>query len=484
MNVCDFVFNKVKQYDDEIALIDYSTNETIKFSEIESKTEAIATNLFERGIKKGDVVTIIALNEPKYIIIVYAIIRLGAIVNSISSLSTEDTMIQQLKESNTKLVLSNLDLSIPFDKVVHFNDLESDIKTLPDIDLNLDDELLITWTSGTTGKSKGVVHTHKSMLAQYQMFIENKDNKIKDYMGQRHKDVVAGVIPMSNGFGLYVYAFGAIFHGACVVTLSKFDPEKFVNLLSEHKVTVVHAVPTIVNFLAKHPLVENVLPLTSLREIVSGGSPLSENLISTVKKRLDVELRQCYGLVETACVSTPQYKDTSTYSVGKILPGIQAAVRGPLGENDPSNSGELYIRGPNVMKRWLNETENVYEQGFFRTGDVITYEEDGTITIIDRLKDIIKVKGYQVSPTELENIIIDIEKVHDVAVIGVEDDQMGEVPKAFIVRNEESLTKHDVINFIKGKVESYKNIIDVEFVDTIPKTASGKILRSELKKGV
>ena len=378
MNVCDFVFDKIKQYGDEIALIDFSTNKTIKFSEIQPKAEAIAADLsWWKGVNKGDVVSIIATNEPKYVIIVYALIRLGAIVNSISPLSNQETMVQQLKDSNTKLILSNLFTHLQFfDNVVHFNDLiESDIKKLPDVKISNEDELLILWTSGTTGKPKGIVHTHKSMLAQYEMAIEDKHNKIKDYMGQRHKDIVAGTMPLSKGMGLYVYAFGAMLQGACVVTLPKFDTEEYIKLILKYKVTVVHAVPIMIDFLIKHPLIETI---TSLREIISGGSSVPHNLISEIKKQ-EFKLRQCYGMEETACISSPQYEETRSYSVGKICSGIEFKI---IDETD-----ELCIRGPNVMKRWLNDSKScVDEDGFYHTGDVVTFEKDDTMIIVGRLE--------------------------------------------------------------------------------------------------
>ena len=486
-SVYAFVFDKIKEYGDEIAIIDHSTDKKIKFSEIQPKAEAIAAGLSERGIKKGDVVTIIALNDPKYIIICYAIMRLGAIINSLSPLSTQNTITQQLKDSNTKIILSNLFTHLQyFDSVVHFDDLiEDDIKKLPDVKISGEDEFLICWTSGTsTGRPKGVVHTHKSILSQYCMFLSNTSNKVKEFNGIRNKDIVPGVVPMSHMFGFYLYPFATILQGACVVIIPKFDFEEFITVLSKYKVTTIHVVPTIINFLVKHPLVESILPLTSLREINSAASHLSENLASAVKKRFDVELRQSYGMIETSCISVPEYGDTRTYSVGKIQPGTEVKVINETGQQvGLGERGEMCVKGLNVMKRWLNDSEScVDEDGFFHTGDIVTYEKDGTITIVDRIKDIIKVKGYQVSPLELENIIINNKKILDVAVIGIEDERKGEVPKAFIVKEKNvNLTKHDVIDFVKGKVESFKNIVDVEFVNTIPKSPMGKILRRELK---
>ena len=194
-------------------------------------------------------------------------------------------------------------------------------------------------------------------------------------MGQRHKDIVAGTMPLSKGMGLYVYAFGAMLQGACVVTLPKFDTEEFIKLILKYKVTVVHAVPIMIDFLIKHPLIETI---TSLREIISGGSSVPHNLISEIKKQ-EFKLRQCYGMEETACISSPQYEETRSYSVGKICSGIEFKI---IDETD-----ELCIRGPNVMKRWLNDSKScVDEDGFYHTGDVVTFEKDDTMIIVGRLE--------------------------------------------------------------------------------------------------
>lgn len=474
MNLSKFIFSEIRKYGDATALIDNSTGIEIKFSQIQPIAEAVASSLYSIGIRKGHVVSIIGVNEPKYVILIYAILRLGAIANLISPLVPDSTQIEQLDASNSKLLLTNIDLGLGRGKHIsqRFESLpEGGSEPIPDIEISGDDEALIIWSSGTNGKPAGCVHSHKNILAGLEML---RDNKVKDYMGIRNKDIVAGHIPICVSWGCWLYNFGTILQGACVVLLPTLDLLKLMIMVSKYKITVLHTVLPILHFLAKHPSIEKYLPLTSLREIVHAANRIPKDMISSIKDRFNIELRQMYGMSECGGICFAEYDDPRSYSVGKILPGIVAKL---------SEQGELYIKGPNIMKRWLdNSSPVVDEQEYFHTGDVLTVESDGTMTIVDRLRDIIKVGGQTVSPSELEHVIKQNEKIFDAAVIGITDERKGEAPKAYVVKNEESLTEQDVIDFVNDKVELYKNVVEVEFIKTIPRHSSGKILRNLLKQ--
>ena len=267
-------------------------------------------------------------------------------------------------------------------------------------------------------------------------------------------------------------------------------------MLKEHEVTVAHVAPPIIGFLAKHPAVESALPLPRLKELFSGAAPLGEELESEVRQRLGCGVRQGYGMTEAAPAThvvpiERMHANDASGSVGTLLPGMECRVVSTasgeaVGVGEP---GELCLRGPNVMKGYLGRpdanAESFDANGFYRTGDVGYVDERGMYFVIDRVKELIKVKGFQVPPAELEAVLLGSDAIADAAVIGLPCAKHGEQPKAYVVRQKghEGLAAADVAAFLQGKVAEYKQVAPefVEFVEAVPKSAAGKILRKELR---
>jgi acyl-CoA synthetase (AMP-forming)/AMP-acid ligase II len=276
-----------------------------------------------------------------------------------------------------------------------------------------------------------------------------------------------------------------LMRGATIVTLARFELEAFLKVLHDWRIEIAHVVPPIVVALAKHPSVDNY-DLKSLRCLFSGAASLGAGLTDAVRTRLGVSTRQGYGLTETS--PAVHYTAPGTERPGKaglLMPNTECRVIDPETGRDrgAGEPGELLLRGPQVMKGYLNNPEatarTLDADGWLHTGDICTMDADGYLTVVDRLKELIKVKGFQVAPAELEALLLKHPQVADVAVIPVPDDDAGEVPKAVIVPRT-GLTADDVIAFVRAQVAHYKRVQHVEFVETIPKSPSGKILRRVL----
>jgi acyl-CoA synthetase (AMP-forming)/AMP-acid ligase II len=277
--------------------------------------------------------------------------------------------------------------------------------------------------------------------------------------------------------------------GATVVTMPRFDLDGFLAVLERHRVTKVHLVPPIILALAKHPSVEG-RDLSSLKWINSGAAPLSAELAAACAERLGCLVVQGYGLTETSPVTHAvpvEREENRPGSIGPPIPSTECKVADLLDGRDlgPGEDGEVWIRGPQVMQGYLGDDEatanTLDDEGWLHTGDIGHADEDGWFYLVDRLKELIKVKGFQVAPAELEALLLEHPGVADAAVVGSPDEQAGEVPKAFVVpAGGAELDVAELQAFVAARVATYKQVRRIEVLDEIPKSASGKILRRVL----
>jgi acyl-CoA synthetase (AMP-forming)/AMP-acid ligase II len=288
-----------------------------------------------------------------------------------------------------------------------------------------------------------------------------------------------------------------------VVSLPRFELEAFLRTIQDQKITRAFVAPPIVLALAKHPMVDQ-FDLSSLRSITSGAAPLDADLAQAAEDRLrkgatdGVTVAQGYGMTELSPVShtTPDStklpagaSEVPKGSVGFAIPNTECRLVDPSSGQDagPGESGELWVRGPQVMKGYLNNPEATADtldaDGWLHTGDVAVIDENGCYTVVDRVKELIKYKGYQVAPAELEAVLLGHPDIADAAVIGIKDEASGEeLPKAFVVRAPGAqIGEQEVMDFVAGKVAPHKKIRAVEFIEQVPKSAAGKILRKDLK---
>lgn len=452
--------------------------------------------MHERGFEKGDVLAIFSPNIPEYAVAYLAAIRLGGIVTPANPLYTAEELAFQLNDAGAKfLVTVPLFLETASraagqsavkevfvfgeaEGATPFSSLMKPGGEVPGFDGNFEDVVVLPYSSGTTGLPKGVRLSHRNLVGNI--------HQTRGLHRLNESDTLIGILPFFHIYGMEVIMNNGIAHGATIVTMPKFDLEQFLSLVQDHKVTRAYLVPPIILALAKHPLVDNY-DLSNLDVILSGAAPLGEDLQNAVRDRLDCQVLQGYGLTEASPVTNmiPDGWEPKAGSVGTLVPNSEAKVIDVESgkELGIGERGELWFSGPHIMKGYLNDDEatgiTIDQDGFLHTGDIGYVDEEGYFYIVDRLKELIKYKGFQVPPAELEALLLSHPNIADAAVIGIPDEEAGELPKAFVVASGD-LSEQDVIDFVAEKVAPHKKIRLVELTDEIPKSASGKILRRVL----
>lgn len=493
----DLVLTKAAELGDKAALIDGPSGRTITYAQLAGGVKRVAAGLSARGFGKGDVFAIYSPNVPEYVVAYHAVASLGGINTTASPLYTAkelefqlndakaiylltipqllETALEAAAKSGVKevFVLGEAEGATPFASLMTDGDV-------PDVDIDFHNDLVaLPYSSGTTGLPKGVMLTHENLVGNICQTVELHRTTAED--------TLMGVLPFFHIYGQQVIMNAGLFRGATIVTMPRFDLEQFLQIMQDYKITRAYLVPPIVLALAKHPLVDN-FDLSSLKLILSGAAPLGQELQETVEKRLGCRALQGYGLTETSPVThvIPD-DDTSAKagSIGSLVPNTEAKVVDVDSgkELGPNERGEIWVRGPQIMKGYLNNEEatahTIDSERFLHTGDIGYVDDDGYFFIVDRLKELIKYKGFQVPPAELEALLLGHESISDAAVIPVPDEEAGEIPKAYVVKSGD-IGEDDVMSWVAERVSPHKKIRRVEFVDEIPKSASGKILRRVL----
>ena len=498
VDLASFVLERADELGDKPALIDGPSGRAITYAQLDAGTRAFAASLASRGIGKGDVIAIYMPNVPEYALLFHGAIRAGATSTTANPLYTSHELAHQLTDSGAKMLftigpfLDNARTAAkeaglePAGIIVVGEGDGGDEKTLlefrdeggepPEVDHDpANDIAVIPYSSGTTGLPKGVMLSHRNLIANVLQFAE--------VIPPSEDDVVIGVLPFFHIYGQTVIMNAALHYGGTVVTMPRFDLAQFLELHREHGVTMTYVVPPIALALAKHPAVEDA-DLSSVRLVMSGAAPLGAELAQAVADRVGAPTIQGYGMTELSPVSHVAPMDSQKLgSIGPAIPGTECRIVDPETGED-ADRGELWIRGPQVMVGYLNNEEatreTIDQDGWLHTGDVAEMDDEGHYEIVDRLKELIKYKGFQVPPAELEAILINHPGVADCAVIGVPDDEAGEIPKGFVVVSDEDVTDDELMAFVAEKVSPQKKLRLIERIEEIPKSASGKILRREL----
>jgi acyl-CoA synthetase (AMP-forming)/AMP-acid ligase II len=503
VSLFDFLFTDFGERAGAPALIDGGSGATITFAELEGMVLKIAAALAERGIGAGDVVGLFAPNTPYYAAVFHGVLRANAIVTSANSLYTPGELAHQLSDSGAKLLFTIspfldraaaavAEAGLPAESIIvldaaeghtSLRDLLGTSAQPPAQTVSGSDTAVLPYSSGTTGQAKGVVLTHRNLVANLLQIAE---------MGSVTAETkILAVLPFFHIYGMTVMMNQGLHARATVITMAKFDLPEFLRIISEYQIQRVYIAPPVAVALAKHPIVDQY-DLSCIDIIFSGAAPLDAELGHAMGKRLGCTVLQGYGMTELSPVShcmPDDRPDIDLNSSGFALPNIVCKLVDPeTGEEvGPGGRGELWVKGPNVMAGYLNNPEataiTLDDEGYLHTGDVATVTDEGVFSIVDRVKELIKYKGYQVPPAELEALLLTHDKIADAAVIGVKDDEGEEVPKAYVVKQESGadLTADDVMTFVAERIAPHKKVRVVEFIDQIPKSASGKILRKDLR---
>jgi acyl-CoA synthetase (AMP-forming)/AMP-acid ligase II len=446
------------RHNDKVALVDAVTGESLTYAELADQVERTAKGLVRAGIRPGDTVAIASLNRPRYAVGLHAVMAAGATAALINPMLTPPE-IARLKE------LANVTATLDLDDLP-----ESEEDSLPPG--NPGSTAVVLFSSGTTGLTKAVGLSHRALVA----------NLEQHRPGWRidETDVLAANLPFFHVYGFAIILNSGLLGGATLVTMPRGDAGTYLRRLAEHRVTRAFLVPPLAAAIADHP---EPVPELSLKLVLCGAAPLDDTIRQEAERKLQAPVRQGYGLTEAG--GTHQTFDgdveSDPASVGVLCPGTEARIVKP-GTTRDAAEGEMLIRGPQVMDGYLGDeqaTRDAFVDGWLRTGDLVRVH-NGRFHVVDRIKEMIKYKGYQVVPAELEAVLRRHPAVRDAAVIGAPDRVNGEIPKAFVV-TQGDVTADELMAFVAAEVASYKKIRQVEFVREIPKSVSGKILRRLLK---
>ena len=503
-----FLFQRADQWPDKPALIDGPTGRTLTYRQLTGAIRRVAAGLAQRGFQKGDVFALYSPNLPEYAVAFHAVASLGGVVTTTNPLYTVGEFAHQLRDSGAQYILTippfvanaqaaaaeaggvkeifvfgAAEGATPFASLLQGDGPPPDVTIQPGEDL-----IVLPYSSGTTGLPKGVMLTHTNLVAN----VAQLDGLVAaPGLELRTDDVVLAVLPFFHIYGMVIIMSFALYRGATLVTMPRFDLEQCLGLMQQYRVSYAYLVPPIVLALAKHPLVDR-FDLSSLRAIVSGAAPMGDEVEDAVKQRLGCQVTQGYGLTEASPVThflaQPPEGAPKPGSVGPVIPNTECKIVDlATGEElGPRQEGEVWIRGPQIMQGYLNNptatAQTVDAEGWLHTGDIGYADEDGYFWMVDRAKELIKFKGLQVAPAELEAVLVSHPAVADAAVIGVPDEEAGELPKAFVVLKGQA-TAEEIMAYVAEQVAPYKKIRSVEFIPQIPKSATGKILRRVLKEG-
>jgi acyl-CoA synthetase (AMP-forming)/AMP-acid ligase II len=501
VSLTEFVLARARERGDRPALVDASSGRTISHAQLADSVRAVAAGLAERGFGKGDVFAHYAPNRPEYAIAFHGVATIGGVNTTANPLLTSEELGRQLRDCGASLLVTVPDrleeAKVAADAVgvneifvygeatcgTPFGSLLQTSGEPPHVAIDPSNDLIaLPYSSGTTGVPKGVMLTHRNLVANLCQDTYDRPDK-DDWRDER----VIAVLPFFHIYGLVSIMNLPLYLGGAVVTMPRFDLAEFLRVIQDYRITRAYVVPPIVLALAKHPLVDQ-FDVSSLQFMLSGAAPLSAELEIACGKRLGCRMQQGYGLTETSPTTnfvTDELAGQMPGSIGPLVPNTECRIVDVLsGEDAPAGEpGELLIRGPQVMKGYLNKpqaTANAIDpDGWLHTGDIARIEPDGSLRIVDRIKELIKYKGYQIAPAELEALLLTHPAITDAAVIGRPDEEAGEVPKAFVV-TDGSITPEQVSQFVADHVAPYKKVRAVEIIDEIPKAPSGKILRRVL----
>ncbi|MYX38428.1 MULTISPECIES: 4-coumarate--CoA ligase family protein [unclassified Streptomyces] len=495
------VLGHAAEFGDRPALVDGVEGTTLTYAQLDSFTRRIAAALAESGLRKGDVLALHSPNTIAYPPVFYGATRAGAAVTTVHPLATAEEFARQLRDSGASWIVTVSPLLETARKAAeqaggvreilvcdsaegHRSVLDLLGSTAPEPVIAFDpgeDVAALPYSSGTTGVPKGVMLTHRNIATN----LAQLDPALS--MGPGHR--ILAVLPFFHIYGLTALMNAPLRKGATVVVLPRFDLEQFLKAVATHRVQGLFVAPPIVLALAKHPAVA-AHDLSSLEYVLCSAAPLDAELAQACSKRLGLPpILQAYGMTELSPgthVVPLDARDAPPGAVGKLLPGTEMRIV-PLDEDAAAeDAGEILIRGPQVMKGYLGRPDEtaamIDEEGWLHTGDVGRVDAGGWLHVVDRVKELIKYKGYQVPPAELEAVLLTDPRVADAAVIGVLDGDGNEIPKAYVVPQQGvSLTADDVMAHVAVQVAPYKKVRRVEFTDAIPRAASGKILRRELR---
>jgi len=492
------VLRKASALADQVAIRDISGASSYTFAELSDAIHSLAGGLAERGISPGKVVGLMAPNLPEYAVVFHGVAVAGAAVSTINPTYGAQEVRHQLNDAGVSILftvpmfvetaLAAIEGTETTEVVVIGEPVsgttgiaELFAKPIEQVPVDVATHtVVLPYSSGTTGLPKGVMLSHRNLVANIEQFIHA--------VHYQENEVALAALPFFHIYGMQVLMNGLLSNGVTTVTMPRFDMAEALKAVQDFKVTRFFAVPPIVLGLANAPVVDEY-DTSSIRQVFSGAAPLGAELAAKAAARLGCEVVQGFGMTELSPVSHSTVEgDYRPGTSGVTISNTESRIVDPdTGEDQPvGGRGELWVRGPQVMTGYLNNptatAATIDPDGWLHTGDIAVIDGYGHMSIVDRMKELIKFKGFQVAPAELEALLITHPKIADVAVIGIPNDEAGEIPKAFVTETPgASITLEEIQALVGDNLVSYKQIREFEVIEVIPKSASGKILRKDLR---
>ncbi|KAE8056776.1 hypothetical protein FH972_013516 [Carpinus fangiana] len=498
-----YCFENLSQFKDRPCLINGATGLTYTYAEVELTSRKVASGLDKLGIKQGEVIMLLLQNCPEFAFAFLGASYIGAVSTTANPFYTPAEVAKQAKASNAKLIITQalyvdkvkdlakengvkvMCIDSPLDDFLHFSELtHADVNDIPAVKINPDDVVALPYSSGTTGLPKGVMLTHRGLVTSVAQQVDGENPNLYFHSG----DVILCVLPLFHIYSLNSVLLCGLRVGAAILIMQKFEIVKLLELVQQYKVTIAPFVPPIVLAIAKSPDVQRY-DVSSIRTVMSGAAPMGKELEDAVRAKLpNAKLGQGYGMTEAGpllamCLAFAKEPfEIKSGACGTVVRNAEMKIVDPeTGASLPRNqAGEICIRG------YLNDSEaterTIDKDGWLYTGDIGYIDDDDELFIVDRLKELIKYKGFQVAPAELEAMLIAHPNIADAAVVPMKDEAAGEVPVAFVVKsNGSKISEDDIKQYVSRQVVFYKRINRVFFTEAIPKAPTGKILRKDLR---
>ncbi len=494
--VPQFIRERAREHRDSVALIDSVSERSVTYGELDRLIGRVAAGLASIGLRPGDTLLMFSPNMPEWPIVALGAMAAGGVVSGANPAYNASDLAHQMREAKarfaftipplletvreaaaqagceTLILLGEAEGTVSYASLVACEGPEPNVSNDPDA------LVALPFSSGTTGVAKGVVLTHRTLVSNVAQYMEA--------LPMSERRVALALLPMYHIFGFTVITMCGLAFGATLVTMPRFEPEAFLKTIERYRVSHLALVPPLMQFLATHPMVDRY-DLSSVEFIGCGAAPLGAAFEERVAERLGCTVGQGFGMTESSgVVATVPRENIRRGSSGRLLPDTQARVVDPETQADlpRGEAGELWFRGPQAFKGYLNQpqatAESITADGWVRTGDIGYFDSDGYLYITDRLKELIKVKGFQVAPAELEALLLTNPGVADVAVIGRPDERAGEIPVAYVTARG-AVDPEAIKAWIAERVVDYKQLGDVVPIEVIPKSPSGKILRRVLR---
>ncbi|XP_054806854.1 4-coumarate--CoA ligase 1-like [Prosopis cineraria] len=512
-----YCFERLSPFKHRPCLINSTTGQTFTYADGELFARKVASGLYNLGVGHGHVIMLLLLNSPHFVFSFLGASYLGAIVTTANPFYTIAEVAKQATASNTSLIITHASFvdkvkdlaTVNSVKVVLIDDeisplsvdtadhfvrfsylMNADENEIPPVTISTEDVVALPYSSGTTGPPKGVMLTHKSLVTNVAQLVDGENPNLYFHK----EDVIACVCPLFHSYSLFTILLTGLRVGAAILIIHKFEIETMLALVQKHKVTVAPFVPPILQAIVKFQNLQEY-DLSSIRMIMCGAAPLKKELEDAVRAKIpNATLGQAYGMTEAGpAVSMSLAFGKEAFEVksggcGTIVRNAEMKIVDPdTGISLRRNQvGEICIKGNQIMKGYLNDAEaterTIDERGWLHSGDIGYVDDDDELFIVDRLKEMIKYKGFQVAPAELEALLISHPFISDAALVPMKDEVAGEVPVAFVVKSQGfNISADEIMEYISSKVVYYKRIKRVFFVGSIPRTPSGKILRKDLR---